>query len=217
MCGGVQIDAVADDEDVLAGALGDEAVLVEQDRLVIAGVGRLGLGQDRVEVLAGGLGVRDQAVAGDRPPGGDLGADSVLGALLAEVDPPREGGDDDVDRRVGRVEPEVAVAAVGERPDVAGAEGAATDQLVRRLADLLGGVGKLEVVELGRLLQPGEVLAVAEDGRASLGLIAADALEDAGAVVQPVAEHVRLCVLPRHELAVLPDQFRRLHSRNYAR
>ena len=36
--------------------------LVEQDRLVVAGLGRLGLGEDRVQVLAGGLGARDQAV-----------------------------------------------------------------------------------------------------------------------------------------------------------
>ena len=53
--------ALADDEDVLARALADEPVLVEQDRLVEAGLRRLGLRQDRVQVLAGGLRVRDQA------------------------------------------------------------------------------------------------------------------------------------------------------------
>ena len=37
-CPGVTRDPVADDEDVLARALGDVAVLVEQDRLVVAGV-----------------------------------------------------------------------------------------------------------------------------------------------------------------------------------
>ena len=77
---------------------------------------------------------------------------------------------------------------------------------------LLGGVGKLEVVEPGRLLEPVEVLAVAEDRRAALGLVAADALEDAGPVVEPVAEHVDLGVLPAHELAVVPDQLSRLHD-----
>ena len=70
-------------------------------------------------------------------------------------------------------------------------------------------VGQVEVVELGRLLEPLEVLAVAEDRRAALGLIAADALEDAGAVVQAVAEDVHLGVLPGDELAVLPDQLGR--------
>ena len=39
MCGGVRISPVADDEDVLARALADDAALVEQDRLVVAGVG----------------------------------------------------------------------------------------------------------------------------------------------------------------------------------
>ena len=161
--------------------------------------------------MARGLGVRDQAVAGDRPPGGDLGADAVLHPLLAEVDAPGEGGDDHVDRRVGRVETEVAVAAVGERPDVAGAKPVAADKLVGRLAQLLGAVGELEVVELGRLPQPRQVLAVAEDGGTALGLITADPLEDAGAVMQAVAEDVGRRLVPGHELAVLPDQLSRLH------
>ena len=73
-------------------------------------------------------------------------------------------------------------------------------------------VGKLEVVEPGRLLEPVEVLAVAEDGRPALGLVAADALEDAGPVVEPMAEHVDLGVLPAYELPVVPDQLGRLHA-----
>ena len=52
---------------------------------------------------------------------------------------------------------------------------------------------------------------MAEDRRAALGLIAADPLEDAGAVVQAVAEHVDLGVLPGDELAVVPNQFGLLH------
>ena len=194
------------------GALRDAAVLVEEDRLVVAGVGRLGLGEDRVQVLARGLGVRDQAVAGDRPPGGDLGPDPVLLAVLAEVGAPRPDGDDHLDRGALRVEAHLAVAAERERADVAGAQPVAADQLVGRGPQLLGGVGKLEVVEPGRLLEPVEVLAVAEDGRPALGLVAADALEDAGPVVEPVAEHVDLGVLPAHELPVVPDQLGRLHG-----
>ena len=85
------------------------------------------------------------------------------------------------------------------------------DQLVGRLADLLGRVGQLEVVELGRLREPLEVLAVAEDRRAALGLVAADALEDAGAVVEPVAQNVDLGVFPSHELAVHPDPLGLFH------
>ena len=85
VCGGVKIVAVADDEDVLARALADEAVVVEQDRLLVAGLVRLDLRQDAVEVLAAGLGVRDQRVGADAPPGGDLRADAVAAC------PPRRG------------------------------------------------------------------------------------------------------------------------------
>src|SRR3954447_8481385 len=156
--------------------------------------------------------MRDQAVAGDRPPGGDRGADAVLLAVLAEVDAPGEGGDDHVDRRIGRVEAEAAIAAKGERPDVAGAELVAADQLAGRRGELLGRVGKLQVAELGRLGEAVEVIGMAEHRRPPLGPVTANALEDARPVVQAVREHMDLGVLPRYELAVLPDQLRRLHD-----
>jgi hypothetical protein len=54
---------------------------------------------------------------------------------------------------------------------------------------------------------------VAEDrGTLGLGVVAADALEDAGAVVQAVREHVDLRVLPRDELAVHPNEVRCVHA-----
>ena len=77
--------------------------------------------------------------------------------------------------------------------------------------DLLDRVGQRQVVELGRLGEPVEVVGVAEDRRAALGLVAADALEDAGSVVQAVAEHVDLGLLPGDELAVVPNQLGLLH------
>ena len=57
---------------------------------------------------------------------------------------------------------------------------------------------------------------MAEDRRAALGLVAADALEDAGPVVQAVAEHVDLRLVPGDELAVVPDQLSLLHAGKYA-
>src|SRR5262249_62260506 len=60
---------LANEVDVLAGALADEAAVVEQDRLVVAGVRALGLGEDRVEVLAGGLGMWDEPRGRDAAPG----------------------------------------------------------------------------------------------------------------------------------------------------
>ena len=54
---------------------------------------------------------------------------------------------------------------------------------------------------------------MAEDGRAALGLVGADALEDAGAVVEAVAENVDLGVVPGDELAIHPDALGLLHVR----
>ena len=93
VCGGVRMTAVAHDEDVLAGALAHEAAAVEQDRLLVAGLDGLDLGQDAVEVLPGGLGVRDQRVRGDAPPARHLGADAARGRVRAEVGAPRPHGD----------------------------------------------------------------------------------------------------------------------------
>ena len=56
------------------------------------------------------------------------------------------------------------------------------------------------------------MLAVAEDGRPAIGLVAADALEDAAAVVEAMGEYVDLGVLPGDELAVHPDPLGLLHG-----
>ena len=142
------------------------------------------------------------------------GADAVGLALVAEVAPPRPRRDRDVDRRVEREEAHRPVAAVDQRADVAGALAVAADQLERRLAQLLARERDVHVVHLRRLEQPVDVLLVAEDRRAlRLGVVAADALEDAGPVVQAVRQHVDLRVLPRDELAVHPDEVRCVHVR----
>ena len=143
--------AVAHDVDVLAGALADVAVLVEQDRLLVAGLDRLDLREHAVQVLARGLRVGDQRARADPLPRGDLRADAVALALLAEVGAPLPAGDRHVDRRVERVEAHLAVAAVDDRADVARAHAVASDELERRRAQLLGRVGHGHVVELGRL------------------------------------------------------------------
>ena len=52
---------------------------------------------------------------------------------------------------------------------------------------------------------------MAEDRRAAVGRVAADALEDAGPVVEPVAENVDLGVFPGDELTVHPDPLGLLH------
>ena len=56
--GGVTSTPFVHDEDVLAGALAHEALGVEQDRLVVAGLQRLDLGERRVDVDAGASSTR---------------------------------------------------------------------------------------------------------------------------------------------------------------
>ena len=199
-------DALADDEEVLARSLAHVAVRVEQDRLLVAGLVRLDLRQHRVEVLAAGLGVRDQPVGPDPPPRGDLGADAVLLARLAQVGRPFPDGDRDVDLGVEREQAHRAVAAEGDRADVALAHPVAGDRLQLRGGDLLAREGDRHVVELGRLEQAVGVLGVAEDRRPDLGVVTADALEDAGAVVQAVRQYVNLGLIPGDELPVHPDE-----------
>src|SRR5581483_2811148 len=62
-----------------------------------------------------------------------------------------------------------------------------------------------------RGLQPLQVLAQAEHGRTRAGRVAADALEHAGAVVEPVRADVDAGVGPVDELAVEPDLLGLLH------
>ena len=56
---------VANHEDVLARSFADEVVLVQKNRLLVAGIVRLDLRQHRVEVLPRCLGLRDEAQCGD--------------------------------------------------------------------------------------------------------------------------------------------------------
>ena len=67
--------------------------------------------------------------------------------------------------------------------------------------DLGGGVGDLEVEHVGGAFEPFRVLGGLED----LPAIGALAFEDAARVMQAVAEHVQIGLVPRHELAVVPD------------
>ena len=55
------------------------------------------------------------------------------------------------------------------------------------------------------------VLPVAEDRGAGIGGVRADALEDAGAVVQAMTQDVDVGVVPRDELTVHPDVVGLLH------
>ena len=206
-------DAVADDEDVLAGAVGDGSLGREQDRLVVAGVVRLGHREQRVDVDAGGLrDVRDD-VRRDALPGRDLGADAGLLGSLAEIRRPRPAHDHGLDRVATRRDAELAVAVERDRPDVALGEPVRADHLVAGGPQLVDRVRDLHVEQARRVVQPLDVVAEPED-RGALGrVVAANAFEDAGPVMQAVDADVNLGVGPVDELAVHPDLLGLLHHR----
>ena len=203
---------VADDVHVLARALAHVTVDIEQDRLVVARLHRLHLGEHAVEVLARRLRVRDQRVGAYPSPRGDLRAHAVALALLAEVGAPLPACDGHVDGRLQRVQAHLAVAAVDDRAYVAGAQAVAGHELERRRPQLLSRIWHRHVVQLGRAEQALDVLGVAEHRRPELGVVAAHAVEHPGAVVQPVRQDVDLGVVPCDEFAVHPYEFGRVHG-----
>ena len=136
----------------------------------------------------------------------------IVGVLVPEIVPPRPAHDHDLDRVALRVHAELAVAVERERADVALRQPVAADQLVRGGANLVDRERQLHVEELGRVVEPLQVLPEPEDGRAVRGLVAADALEDTRAVVEPVHADVDLRVGPVDELAVHPDRFCLTHQ-----
>ena len=116
--GGVLQHAALDEEDVVAGAFGDLALVVEHQGFEAAGLDGLDLGQDVVEVVQR-LDARIEGVGmvADRADRDDLQAVLVQFRRI-------EGDvvDDDDDLRIGRlarVEAEVAGAARDDQADVA--------------------------------------------------------------------------------------------------
>src|SRR5262249_25023465 len=100
---------------------------------------------------------------------------------------------------------DVRVAPPDERADVALGEPVRGHGVDARALDLLGRERQLHAVDLRRVREALDVLAEPEDRGPLLGVVAADAFEHAGSVVEDVRQHVYLGVVPGHELAVHPD------------
>ena len=195
-------DAVAHDEDVLAGAFADQAVHVQRNAFRVAvGVGfhadELG-----VHVVGAGLGERGHGVGREAVPTGD----ADVGAVAARhVFPPGEVGDVDLDGRALGADADLAVAAQHDGPDVAGRDAVGFDGVDHRGAELVERVGNGDAVDLGGVDQALHVLGQAKHRRALRLGIAADAFKDAGPVMNDVAHHVDGGLFPRDEVAVMPD------------
>src|SRR5262249_26626805 len=172
---------VLDEKDIVSGAFGHLALVVEHEGFLTAGAVGLDLGEDVVEVVER-LDPRAQrvgVVADDRR-GDDLHAFFVeLGWIEADVI------DDDDDLRVGTlvgVEAEGAGAAGDDETDVAVLLALGLDGPQDFLVHAVARPGDLQVEVFGALVEAFDVLVKAED----LAGVDTDALENAVAVEQAV-------------------------------
>jgi len=78
-------------------------------------------------------------------------------------------------------------------------------------AKLVKVVIDINAVDFGRVDEPLHVVAKPENGWFALWRVATDAFKNGRAVVDHVGHHVNLGILPRNELPVVPDFFRRLN------
>jgi hypothetical protein len=79
-------------------------------------------------------------------------------------------------------------------------------QLEAGLLHLLLREGHLQHADVRGVEEPADVLLQPEDGEPPVvGLVGADALEDAQAVVQRVGHHVHVALVPLHQLPIEPD------------
>src|SRR5439155_1186827 len=159
-------DAARDDEHVLAARLGHVAVHVEQQGLVVARAPDLVRGEDRVHVVAAGLGLGEQRVRVEALEGAGLHADAVPESLVAEICPPGPCGDGDAGGRTGG-EPHLAVAEEGDGADVALAKAVGADRLEARLDQLLTRERHGQIEDVGGAVESVHVFAQAEDRRAA--------------------------------------------------
>ena len=168
-------DAAADEEEVLAGALGEVAVDVEGDAFGVAV--DLGFHADElgVHVVGAGLGERGHGVGGEARPGGDA---DVCAFVAGDVFAPGEVGDVDLNGGSEGVDADLAVSAEGDGADVARSDAVGLDDVDDGGGELLGCVGQRHAIDLGGVDEAGAVLWEAEDAGAVGLLVAADSLED---------------------------------------
>ena len=197
--------AALHNEDVLSGALAHVALRRQQDGLVVAGLEGFDLGHRRVDVHACALGGGGHGVGIMALPGADLHPHAVGDPLGAQVGAPRPHRDRHVDRAGQRVEPHLAVAQVDDGPDVALGQPVDPHRRLGGLDDLLGREGDVDEEDLGRVEQPGDVVGQPEHGRAGIGRVGPDALEDSAAVVEGVGEDMDAGVVPVDQLSIHPD------------
>ena len=192
-------------EQVLPAPLADEAVDVQRHRLVVAVHQRLHLHELGVHVVGRRLGHRRKRVGRDAPPRTDLDRHALGERVVPEILAPRERRHRHLDRRAERVDPQVLVAAVDERTQIARLEIVDRDDVEAHLPDLVARVRQLHAIDACGVHEALDVVVESEDGGAALGVVRADALEHTGAVVHHMGQDVDLRVVPRDPLPIHPD------------
>jgi len=108
----------------------------------------------------------------------------VFKRFLAEIRPPRPGGDRDINRAVVGANPEAAVAEVGDRADVRAVVILPAEEFKRCLCELLAAVGDLQLVGLSGGEKAVKMFLPPEDSGAAVGVVGAGTLEDPCPVVE---------------------------------
>ncbi len=178
--------AVADQEQVLAAAFTHLAERVERDGLAVPVEHGLHLDQLRVGVVGRRLRHRGERVGCGARPAADAHVGAAFQRLGTEICAPFPDENGAVDRRGQRVDAQFVVAAVDNRPDVAGLEAVGLDGVDHRLRDLLETERVLHAVDPRRLVQAPHVRVEPEEDRPFRGLVAARALENRRSVVNDV-------------------------------
>src|SRR5260370_3671076 len=154
-----------------------------------------------MHVVRGGFGHGRESVWRNARPGADADIYTFGERFRAEIGAPEPAGHINVDGRVERIYADFAIAAEDDGLDVAGIHFVDANQFACGVAKIVEGNGQFHAVNFRGVDQALHVFAEAENGRALLGFVAADALKDRGAVADDGREDVEGSVVPVNPLS----------------
>src|SRR5712664_3095005 len=203
--------AIVNEKNVHAGAFTDMAAGIESDAFGVAVEASFHANELRVHVIRGGLGHGGKSIRGNARPGTHADIDTLGERVRTEIGAPAPASHVNVDGRIQRIHSRFAVAAEHNGLDVTGIQFVQAHQLASGVGELIEGEGKFHAVDFCGVDETLHVFAQAEDRRALLGFIAADAFKDRGAVTHDVRQDVKFGVVPVDPLTVVPDFLGRLN------
>src|SRR6267142_182080 len=178
--------AVVYQEDVHAGAFTDVAARIERNAFRIAIEAGFHANELRVHVIRGGFGHGGQRVRSDARPGANTDVHALREGFGAEIRAPGPASHVAINGRVERVHADFAVAAKNDGLDVTGVEFVVANEFARDVGEIVHGMREIHAIDFRGVDEALHVFAKAENGRPLLGFVAADALENGGAVAHDV-------------------------------